>query len=254
MKTKKYRTLDKTKRSILLVEDNYNFGNILRDNLELKNYNIILARDGIEGFQFFEKHEFDLCILDVMMPQMDGFTLAEKIRDIDESIPIFFLTAKNIKEDVLKGYKVGADDYLVKPFDTDVLHAKIKSILIRKSVSGKLDTLVENFEFGSYTFNSRLRLLKHSNGDPVELSHKEASLLHLLLSFKNDLLTREVALNKIWGRENYYASRTMDVYMVRLRKKLKEDDSVKIKNIHGLGFQLITYDDVKKNNSDEDET
>lgn len=239
--------MNNKKRSILLVEDNYNFGSILKDNLELKNYKIMLARDGLEGFKFFQNHEFDLCILDVMMPQMDGFTLAEKIRDIDESVPIFFLTAKNIKEDVLNGYRVGADDYLVKPFDTDVLHAKIKSILFRQSVSDKLDTSVENFEFGSYTFNSRLRLLKYNNEDPVELSHKEASLLRMLLLFKNDLLTRELALNKIWGGENYYASRTMDVYMVRLRKKLIEDDGVIIKNIHGLGFQLITSDDTKEN-------
>lgn len=241
--------MNSKQRSILLVEDNNNFGSILKDNLELKNYKIMLARDGLEGFEFFQKHEFDLCILDVMMPQMDGFTLAEKIREIDESIPIFFLTAKNLKQDVLQGYKVKADDYLVKPFDTDVLHAKISSIFYRKNVSDKLDTSVENFEFGSYTFNSRLRLLKHSNGDPVELSHKEASLLRLLLLFKNDLLTRELALNKIWGRENYYASRTMDVYMVRLRKKLREDDSVKIKNIHGLGFQLITSDASEESDS-----
>lgn len=244
--------MNNKKRSILLVEDNYNFGSILKDNLELKNYKIMLARDGLEGFKFFQNHEFDLCILDVMMPQMDGFTLAEKIRDIDESVPIFFLTAKNIKEDVLNGYRVGADDYLVKPFDTDVLHAKIKSILFRQSVSDKLDTSVENFEFGSYTFNSRLRQLKYNNEDPVELSHKEASLLRMLLLFKNDLLTRELALNKIWGGENYYASRTMDVYMVRLRKKLIEDDSVIIKNIHGLGFQLITSDDIKESDSDKD--
>ena len=244
--------MNNKKRSILLVEDNYNFGSILKDNLELKNYKIMLARDGLEGFKFFQNHEFDLCILDVMMPQMDGFTLAEKIRDIDESVPIFFLTAKNIKEDVLNGYRVGADDYLVKPFDTDVLHAKIKSILFRQSVSDKLDTSVENFEFGSYTFNSRLRQLKYNNNDPVELSHKEASLLRMLLLFKNDLLTRELALNKIWGGENYYASRTMDVYMVRLRKKLIEDDSVIIKNIHGLGFQLIISDDTKENDLAKD--
>jgi len=227
------------RKKILLVEDDINFGSILKEYLGLNDYIVTLAKNGIEGFEKFKKEKFDLCILDVMMPYKDGFTLAKEIREENSVVPIFFLTAKHLKEDVLKGFKVGADDYMTKPFDSEVLLAKIKAILNRKNFIE--DPVVEAFEFSfsDFNFNSKLRFLKYRNQDPIKLSPKESQLLKLLVLHVNDLLPREVALNKIWRDDNYFTSRSMDVYIAKLRKFLSDDEKVQILNIHGEGFRLV---------------
>ena len=226
-------------KKILIVEDDSNFGNILKEYLSLNDYNITLAKNGIEGFEKFKKEEYDLCILDVMMPYKDGFTLAKEIREINEIVPIFFLSAKHLKEDVLKGFKLGADDYLTKPFDSEVLLAKIKAILNRSKGSSTPANDAFEFTFSDFSFNSKLRFLTYKNEKPVKLSPKENQLLRLLVIHLNDLLPREVALNKIWRDDNYFTSRSMDVYIAKLRKYLSVDDKVQILNIHGEGFRLV---------------
>ena len=231
----------KFNNKILIVEDDPNFGSILRDYLTLNDYRVVLAKNGIEGFQKFNKNEFDLCILDVMMPYKDGFTLAKEIREKNENIPIFFLTARALKEDVLKGFRIGADDYLIKPFDSEVLLVKIKYILNRNkiSLSPKDNTDQFEFKFSQFLFNSKLRELQFKKDLPVKLSPKENKLLRLLVLNKNDLLSRDLALNKIWRDENYFTSRSMDVYIAKLRKHLSLDSRVEIINIHGEGFRLL---------------
>ncbi len=226
-------------KKILIVEDDPNFGSILKEYLIINDYDITLAKNGIEGFEKFKKEDFDLCILDVMMPYKDGFTLAKGIREKNDVIPIFFLTAKNLKEDVLKGFKIGADDYLTKPFDSDVLLAKIKAILSRQNTPVLPNSDEFEFEFSSFKFNSKLRFLSHQSSKPIKLSPKENQLLRLLVLHINDLLPRDVALNKIWRDDNYFTSRSMDVYIAKLRKYLSADEKVQILNIHGEGFRLV---------------
>ena len=226
-------------KRILLVEDDPNFGNVLRDYLNLNDFNVTLAKDGLEGFVFFKNNDYDLCILDVMMPRKDGFSLAQDIRKKNTQIPIFFLTAKTMKEDILKGYEVGADDYLMKPFDSEVLLYKIKAIFERKeSERGKSEEIFE-FEIGDFYLNSKLRQLIFRGGEPQKLSPKENKLLKMLAIHKNDLMPRELALTKIWRDDNYFTSRSMDVYIAKLRKYLSKDDKVEIVNIHGEGFRLV---------------
>ena len=232
--------MKKANKKILLVEDDINFGNILKEYLGLNDYDITLAKNGIEGFEKFKKENFDLCILDVMMPYKDGFTLAKEIREENNLVPIFFLTAKNLKEDVLKGFKVGADDYMTKPFDSDVLLAKIKAILNRKNIIVEPVDDTFEFSFSDFSFNSKLRFIKYKDGESIKLSPKESQLLRLLVLHINDLLPREVALNKIWRDDNYFTSRSMDVYIAKLRKFLSADKKVQILNIHGEGFRLFT--------------
>ena len=227
------------KKRILLVEDDPNFGIILRDFLKMNEYDVVLAKNGMEGFEKFKKFEFNICILDVMMPYKDGFTLALEIKNMSPDIPIIFLTAKSMKEDVLKGYKVGADDYLKKPFDSDVLLFKIKAILKRNKLTSIIDAEETEFNFGSFYFNSRLRQLKYKDELAVKLSPKENMLLKLLLVHINDLMPRELALTRIWHDDNYFTSRSMDVYIAKLRKQLQKDPKVSINNIHGEGFRLI---------------
>ena len=226
-------------KKILIVEDDPNFGSILKEYLIINDYDITLSKNGIEGFEKFKKDDFDLCILDVMMPYKDGFTLAKEIREINDIVPIFFLTAKNLKEDVLKGFKIGADDYLTKPFDSEVLLAKIKAIINRKKVITLPNSDDFEFEFGSFKFNSKLRFLTHKGNKPIKLSPKENQLLRLLVIHINDLLPRDLALNKIWRDDNYFTSRSMDVYIAKLRKYLSSDKKVQILNIHGEGFRLV---------------
>ena len=228
----------KSNKKILLVEDDPNFGRILKDYLTINNYEVSLAVNGIEGFEKFNRSEFDLCILDIMMPFKDGLTLAREIREVNEAIPLIFLTAKNLKDDVLKGYKIGADDYLTKPFDSEILLAKIKSILNRKPVVNNEEKDTFEFEFGDFNFNSKLRFLTHKEGDSHKLSPKENQLLKMLVLNFDDLLPRDIALNKIWRDANYFTSRSMDVYIAKLRKYLDKDVSLKIINVHGEGFRL----------------
>ncbi|MDG1710990.1 MAG: response regulator transcription factor [Flavobacteriaceae bacterium] len=226
-------------KKILIVEDDPNFGSILKEYLIINDYDITLAKNGIEGFEKFKKDDFVLCILDVMMPYKDGFTLAKEIREKNDSVPIFFLTAKNLKEDVLKGFKIGADDYLTKPFDSDVLLAKIKAVLSRQNAPALPNSDEFEFEFSGFKFNSKLRFLTYKTDKPIKLSPKENQLLRLLVLHINDLLPRDIALNKIWRDDNYFTSRSMDVYIAKLRKYLSADEKVQILNIHGEGFRLV---------------
>jgi DNA-binding response OmpR family regulator len=226
-------------KKILLVEDDPNFGIVLKDYLGLHDYNVTHAKDGIEGLIEFKNNDFDLCILDVMMPRKDGFSLAKDIRATNKEIPIVFLTAKTMKEDVLRGYQVGADDYLNKPFDSEVLLFKIKAILQRKESDSNKDPDEFEFHIGKFFFNSKLRYLSYQEGENQKLSPKESKLLKMLAVYKNDLMPRELALTKIWRDDNYFTSRSMDVYIAKLRKYLKEDEGVEILNIHGEGFRLV---------------
>ena len=228
--TKKYK--------ILLCEDDTNLGMVLKNYLELTDYDVTLERDGRLGLAAFQREKFDICLLDVMMPNMDGFTLAEAIRDVDPDMPLFFLSAKTMKEDIIQGYKLGADDYITKPFDSEVLLLKIKAILKRSEEENKINDNIE-FDLGSYHFNPRLRELK--DGATVHvLSPKENELLKMLAEHKNDLLQRDKALKKIWGSDTYFNGRSMDVYIAKLRKYLKEDTQIEIVNVHGSGFRLVT--------------
>jgi len=226
-------------RRILLVEDDPNFGSILKEYLMINGYEVTLAKNGIEGFEKFKKEDYDLCLLDVMMPYKDGFTLAKEIREKNETVPLIFLTAKTMKEDVLKGFKIGADDYLAKPFDSEVLLAKIKSILGRRVAPSTVESDEIEFAIGDFNLNAKLRLLTYKEEEPVKLSPKENQLLRLLALHINDLMPREKALNKIWRDDNYFTSRSMDVYIAKLRKYLKADSKVEILNIHGEGFRLV---------------
>ena len=226
-------------KKILLVEDDFNFGAILNDFLNLHSYNVTLAKNGIEGLEKFKKNDFGLCILDVMLPYKDGFTLAKEIREIDKHVPLFFLTAKTLKDDVLKGYKLGADDYLTKPFDSDILLLKIKSIFKRKQLSKTADNSKCEFDFAKFKFNSKLRTLQFESESSVKLSPKENELLKMLLNHLNDLMPRELALFKIWNDDNYFTSRSMDVYIAKIRKYLSKDMNVEIENIHGEGFRML---------------
>ncbi|MFK5889498.1 MAG: response regulator transcription factor [Flavobacteriaceae bacterium] len=226
-------------KRILLVEDDQNFGTVLKDYLSLNDYNVTLAKDGLEGLIMFKNDTYDMCILDVMMPRKDGFSLAKDIRATDKEIPIIFLTAKTLKEDVLKGYQVGADDYLNKPFDSEVLLYKIKVIMQRKESEKNVEDETFEFEIGQFHLNSKLRHLSLNGGEIRKLSPKENKLLKLLVLHLNDLMPRELALTKIWRDDNYFTSRSMDVYIAKLRKYLKEDPNVEIINIHGEGFRLV---------------
>ena len=226
------------KPKILLCEDDPNLGSVLKNYLELNDYDVTLERDGRLGLAAFQREKFELCLLDVMMPNMDGFTLAEEIRNVDPEVPLFFLSAKSMKEDILNGYKLGADDYITKPFDSEILLQKIRAVLKRnQELQEKQHSQVE-FNIGRYHFNSKLRSLTF-DGNTQTLSPKENELLTMLAEYKNDLLPRETALKRIWGSDTYFNGRSMDVYIAKLRKYLREDSSVEIVNIHGNGFRLV---------------
>ncbi len=226
---------DKT-RQILLVEDDSNFGSVLRDYLQLHDYEVILAKDGVEGLRAFKSFEPDICILDVMMPNKDGFTLATEIRELDLEVPLIFLTARSMKDDVLKGYQLGADDYLTKPFDSEVLLYKIKAILSRKEQDEEEEKKV--FQIGKYTYDAEIRRLNFM-GKEIKLSPKEGALLKLMVQNKNKLISRSEALKRIWKDDNYFTGRSMDVYIAKLRKHLSSDENVAIINVHSEGFRLV---------------
>lgn len=236
--------MENTNKKILLVEDDLNFGAVLKDYLMLNDFDVVLAKNGMEGFEKFKKDTYDLCILDVMMPYKDGYTLAKEIREKNNDVPIIFLTAKSMKEDVLKGYKAGADDYLNKPFDSEVLLMKIKAIMQRKQSENKTDNTKFEFTIGRFHLNSKLRFLTFGDTEPIKLSPKENELLKMLALHENDLMPRELALTKIWRDDNYFTSRSMDVYIAKLRKYLKLDEDVEILNIHGEGFRLVIKNKV----------
>lgn len=225
------------KIKILLVEDDPNFGSVLKNYLELNEYDVTLCSDGFSGYDQFVSGKYDICILDVMMPRKDGFTLAKEIREKDETVPLIFLTAKTMKEDILSGFKVGADDYLTKPFDSEVLLYKLK-VILKRSSDRIHDPSQKEFAIGNYHFNYNHRTIE-LNGNSQKLSPKEADLLRMLCIFKNELLPRQKALKEIWGDDNYFNARSMDVFITKLRKYLKEDPTLDIINIHGKGFRLI---------------
>jgi DNA-binding response OmpR family regulator len=229
--------MEAVKPKVLLCEDDTNLGMVLKNYLELNDYDVTLERDGRLGLAAFQREKYDICLLDVMMPNMDGFTVAEEIRDINPDVPLFFLSAKTMKDDIIQGYKLGADDYITKPFDSEVLLHKIKAILKRNEEIHREEANAE-FDLGSYHFNPRLRELT-VNGKVQTLSPKENELLKMLSEYKNDLLPREAALKKIWGSDTYFNGRSMDVYIAKLRKYLKEDAKLEIVNIHGNGFRLV---------------
>lgn len=222
---------------LLLVEDDPNFGSILKSYLELADYEVVLKTDGKQGLGSFNSGTFDLCILDIMMPEMDGFTLAKEIRKKNEKMPLIFLTAKSLKEDVLKGFQLGADDYLTKPFDSEVLLCKIAAIL-RRNPSPEEES--SEFQIGKFSFNIRLRALRIGDETQV-LSPKESDLLKMMCTAKSGILSRKEALLKIWGNEDYFTTRSMDVFIARLRKYLRKDPSIEIINIHGNGFRLLVH-------------
>ena len=221
---------------ILLVEDDSNLGSITSQYLIAKGFNCHWEENGELGYQSFVKNEYDLVILDVMMPVKDGFSTAKDIRGIDKNVPIIFLTAKSMKEDTLKGFEIGGDDYLTKPFNMDELVARINAIL--KRVSSDSDSYFDDLEIGKLTFNPKMQIL--SMGDfTVTLTTKESDLLTLLYKNKNNILDRNHALKAIWGDDNYFNGRSMDVYIAKLRKYLKQDDQIQIINVHGRGFKLL---------------
>ncbi|MBE0674976.1 MAG: response regulator transcription factor [Bacteroidales bacterium] len=224
----------KKQPKIFLVEDDLSFGSVLKSYLELNDYQVEWVDDGKYAIDRFRKSSFDICILDIMLPNVDGFTIAEEIRKIHLTVPIVFLTAKKLKEDQLKGYGVGADDYITKPFDTEILICKIKAILSRNELSSPERDI---YEIGKYVFNARLRVLT-SGDEEIKMSPKEGQLLEMLAQNPNGLISRETALKKIWGTDDYFTARSMDVYITKLRKYLSSDPSLNIKNIHGSGFQL----------------
>jgi DNA-binding response OmpR family regulator len=225
------------KLSILLCEDDENLGMLLREYLNAKGYNAELHPDGDAGYKAFIKNKYDLCVLDVMMPKMDGFTLAGEIRKVNTEIPIIFLTAKTLKEDVLEGFKIGADDYLTKPFSMEELTFRIEAILRR--VHGKKNKEASTYQIGRFAFDTQKQVL--TIGDKqTKLTTKESELLGLLCAHANEILQRDFALKTIWIDDNYFNARSMDVYITKLRKHLKEDESIEIINIHGKGYKLIT--------------
>lgn len=221
-------------KQILLVEDEENFGSLLQNYLQLSGYVVKWCKDGAKGYSAFKNEKFDLCILDVMMPIMDGFTLAEKIRETDTETPIIFLTARDIKEDMIRGYTIGADDYLNKPFDVEVLLLKL-DVLFKKE---KKEVAATQFQIGNYQFDTVTRILKNGDADK-KLSPKEGQLLQLLCEHQNDVLPREKALKTIWKEDSYFTTRSMDVYIAKLRKYLKGDEKVRIENVHSKGYGLF---------------
>ncbi len=226
------------KKSLFFVEDDLSFGAVLKSYLEICNYSITWLSDGKYAASAFREGSYDLCLLDVMLPNVDGFSIGREIRSVDPKIPIIYLTAKSLKEDIITGYKVGADDYIIKPFDADVLVYKIAVLL--KRAEGDSGNSGHLFTIGKYIFDSKLREVS-LDGTRQLLSPKESALLLLLCEHRNELLPREVALKKIWGDDGYFTTRSMDVFITKLRKFFKDDPSIEIRNIHGSGF-IMTQD------------
>lgn len=220
---------------ILLVEDDPNFGTVLKDYLSMNDFDVELAPDGDQGWEAFSRGGWDLCVLDVMLPRRDGFTLAGDIRKVNLEVPIIFLTAKTLQEDVLEGFKLGADDYITKPFHSEELLLRIQAVLKRGKAKRNDDQ--KEFQIGSFHFNYKSRILSRGE-DEQKLSPKEAELLRLLALNLNDITYREEALKSIWGRDDYFTARSMDVFITKLRKYLRPDSSIEIVNIHGNGFRL----------------
>lgn len=224
---------------LLLVEDDPNLGQILNEYLSLKGYETKLCRDGEEGLTAFKRDAYDLCLFDVMLPKKDGFSMAKEIRKSDSVTPIIFLTAKSMKEDTIEGFKIGADDYITKPFSMEELLLRIQAILRRTAEKNPQISDQKEFDFGSFHFDYDKQLLTQEN-EQTKLTSKESELLRLLCLHINQPLDRSTALKMIWRDDSYFNARSMDVYIAKLRKHLKPDPSVQIMTLHGSGFKLIT--------------
>ena len=221
---------------ILLVEDDTSLGFIISDQLRSDGYHVTLCSDGAEGFQRFNQEKFHMCIFDVMMPKKDGFTLAKDIRKIDQNIPILFLTAKSNDEDKVEGFKSGGDDYLTKPFNVEELQLRVAAMLRRINIQPE-NAEKSVYDIGEYTFDTTNFELKHANFEKT-LTKKEAQILKMLCKFMNQVVAREVVLNAVWGQDDYFVGRSLDVFITKLRKYLKEDPKIQIANVHGIGFKL----------------
>lgn len=222
---------------ILLVEDDYNLGFVVQDQLSDQGYKVTLATNGVDALQRFNEDKYHLCILDVMMPKKDGLTLAQDIRKVNTEIPILFLTAKNQTEDKIAGLKAGGDDYLTKPFSTEEFLLRVKALLKRVNLAAEEE--VVEFKLGEIAYDSENFTLNYPDGDTKKLTKKEAKILLLLAQNANKVLPRDVVLNAVWGQDDYFVGRSLDVFITKLRKYLKSDESVSIENIHGIGFKLI---------------
>lgn len=226
------------KVKILLAEDDKNLGSVLHAYLAAKGFDPQLSANGKEALEYFKRNDYDFCILDIMMPVMDGFTLAKEIRKMDKEIPFLFLTAKSMQEDKIQGLELGADDYLTKPFSMEELLLRIRAIMRRIESPGNVKVDKTHYEFGKYSFDYNRQILT-VNKKEQKLTSKEADLLRLLCENMNKVLDRSVALNKIWYDDSYFNARSMDVYITKLRKYLKEDPTVELINVHGVGFKLV---------------
>ena len=224
------------KLHILLCEDEESLGMLVREYLQAKGYDAELYLDGEAGYKAFVKGKYDMCLLDVMMPKMDGFTLARELRSINSEVPIMFLTAKNLKDDILEGVKLGADDYLTKPFSMDELVYRMEAILRR--VKARSRQMATRYQLGRFTFDTQRQLLSIDDKS-TKLTTKESELLTMLCTHMNDILERDLALKTIWIDDNYFNARSMDVYITKLRKHLKDDPNVEINNVHGKGYRLV---------------
>lgn len=224
-----------SKARILLVEDDFNLGFVIQDLLKTEGYTVHLSQDGKEGLMQFNKEEYDLCLLDVMMPKKDGFSLAEDIRKINTSVPIIFITAKGMEEDRIRGLRIGADDYITKPFSNEEFLLRVEAVLRRSF--GEVKAAQDQYQIGSYTFDTSTYELLHPEASR-KLTKKEADLLKLLCQHQGQVLERELVANMVWGDDSYFVGRSMDVFITKLRKYLKRDEQVSITNIHGVGFKL----------------
>lgn len=224
------------KAKILLAEDDTNLGFVIADQLKSEGYHVTLALDGSEAIQRFNQEKFHLCIFDVMMPKKDGFSLARDIRKIDKDVPILFLTAKSMTEDKVEGFQSGGDDYLTKPFDFQELNLRIKSLLKRVKIKIN-EPEVTSIPLGAYVFDTENYKLTHPTFQK-SLTKKEAQILACLCKFKNQVVSREIVMNAVWGQEDYFIGRSLDVFITKLRKYLSEDPDIHISNIHGIGFKL----------------
>lgn len=226
---------------ILLVEDDTSLGLILSDQLRSDGYQVTLCSDGGEGFQRFNEGDYHICILDVMMPKMDGFTLARNIRKVNERIPILFLTAKSNDEDKVEGFRSGGDDYLTKPFNAEELTLRVAALLRRVNIHVQATEDETRIQIGSYVFDTENYTLKHPSFNKV-LTKKEAQILHMLCKMFNQVVPRSVILNAVWGQDDYFIGRSLDVFVTKLRKYLSEDERIVIQNVHSVGFKLMLVD------------
>jgi DNA-binding response OmpR family regulator len=228
----------KTHARILLLEDDLNLGALLKEHLRMQGFEVVLCTNGVDGLAAFKSSNYDICLVDIVMPRMDGFTFTREVRKSDESIPIIFLTAKSLQEDKIEGFRIGCDDYITKPFSMEELLLRIHAVLKRSKGGQGIMASQTSFKLGKYSFDYGKQILENSKSK-IKLTPRESDLLRLLCIHKGKTLEREKALREIWGNTSYFSGRSMDVYISRLRKYFKDDDKIEIMGIHGKGFRLI---------------